>query len=443
MALSVKIRRGQSLIELVVVMGLSALILPVLVSGLVASRQGRAQQLQRTEATAHLMESQEAMRVIRERGWSVISEAGVYHTVVENNTWGLVTGVEVVDDYTHQVTVSNVSRDASGVITTTGGTTDPSTKKIDIEISWSSPFLSSVSSTQYLTRYLDNLAFTETTQAQFDAGTKQGVATTNVSGGEIVLSGGGHGDWCQPDLTLAQVDLPKNGVANALTAIPATASSPGYAFAGTGDNASGVSFAKVDITDTDPPTAQIPSPGTFDGFKTNAIFGDTDYAYLATDNNSKEVEIISLTTNPYSESGYFNMPGSGNASSIFVSGSVGYVTGSPRLYTFDLGSKSGSRSQLGFVDLAGTGTKIQVIGSYAFVTTTSSSTPFQVINISNPTSPSVVAQAQNLSGQGATDVFVNTASTRGYVVTSLSSSGDELFVLDVSSKSGNLPVLAN
>ena len=67
---------------------------------------------------------------------------------------------------------------------------------------------------------------------------------TNNSGGEITLGSGGAGAWCSPELTIAALDLPKSGAANAVTAIE------GKAFAATGDNASGVAFAEVSVSNT-------------------------------------------------------------------------------------------------------------------------------------------------------------------------------------------------
>ncbi|MCX6793908.1 MAG: hypothetical protein NTY06_02270, partial [Candidatus Gottesmanbacteria bacterium] len=178
--------------------------------------------------------------------------------------------------------------------------------------------------------------------------------TTDTWDGEVTLGAGGKGDWCEPNLSIAALDLPKNGVANAVSAIP------NQVFAGTGDNASGVSYATVNINESDPPVAAI--SGTYDGFKTNAIFGEQNYAYLATDNNFKEIEIINLTTNPYSEAGYFDAPSNGDGNSIYVSGNVGYMTSGNIFYTFDLTSRSGSRSKLGSVTMAGTGIKTIVVG---------------------------------------------------------------------------------
>ena len=201
----------------------------------------------------------------------------------------------------------------------------------------------------------------------------------------------------------------------------------GKGFAGTGDNSSGISYASIAISNTHPPVATV--SGTFDGFKTNdGIFGDADYAYLATDTNSKEVEIVDLThiTNgKYSEAGYFNAPGNGTGNSVFVLGSVGYMTSGNHLYTFDLSSKSGSRPQLGSVTLAGTGAKVYVVGNYAYVAISEETLELQIIQVSDGgRTLSIVGQA-DVNGHEATDVFVNSTGTRVYLATKSSSSQKE------------------
>ncbi|HLE49621.1 MAG TPA: hypothetical protein VI791_00560, partial [Patescibacteria group bacterium] len=426
---------------------------PALLTAFVASRQGRVQTQYRLQAVAYLTEASEAVRSVREKGWTTFAVNGIYHPVANASDWSLALDPDTpAPGLTRSIEIADAHRNASGALDETSTTVDPSTKRITITVSWSAPYSSNVSSVFYLTRYLDNLAYVETTIEDFNAGITTNTAVQATGGsstdGEVVLGGGGHGDWCQPDLTLAQVDLPKNGVANALTAIPATVSSSGYAFAGTGNNASGVAFARVDITDTDPPSASVSATfNSSNSIKTNGVFGEANYAYLATDTNNKEVTILGMTDGSYSEVGQFDAPDNGDSNSVYVSGNVGYMTthaqNNDYFYTFDLSEKTGSRTQRGSVEIAGVGNKIQVIGNYAYVAVNSSSTPLQIINIQNAASPQIVAQAVNLNDQGGTDIFVNTSQTRAYLVTSSSNSGRELFILDVSNPSGDLPVLAS
>ncbi|MBI2034422.1 MAG: type II secretion system protein [Candidatus Levybacteria bacterium] len=431
-------QRGQSLIEILVVMGLAAVLLPAIITGLVATREGKAQEKQRIAAVALLQEAQEALRDIRDSGWSNMANNGTFHPAVSGSSWILSADQETIGLFTRKIVLSDVYRNISGAIVSSGGMLDPSTKKVDITVSWLLPYSSSVVSTTYITRH-DNVSYTETTETEFNAGTKTGVAVTNTSGGEVMLGAGGQGDWCKPNLTITSLDLPKNGVANALSAIE------GKAFAGTGENASGVSYATVNINNIHPPVATLGE--TFDGYKTNGIFGESGYAYLATDTNSKEIAIIDLNNvvdGKYQEAGYFNAPGNGSASSVYVSGGVGYMISGNKLYSFDLASKSGSRpiKDPDGVTLPGTGTKVVVIGTYAYVAIDSSSTQLQIVDVSDPNNLTPKGTA-SLPAQDARDIFVNSSATRAYLVTNASASQREFFIVDVTTKTGGRGALGD
>ncbi len=425
-------QRGQLLIELLITIGLSAILIPALLTGLLSATEGKAQQQQRLYALSLLKETEEAVRFVQKNNWNAISVNNTYHPEISGTTWTLVAGAQTVNNYNQQVVISDVNRDASGAIVTSGGTNDPSTKKAEITISWTQPQNSTVTSVLYLTR-TDNITHTDTTTTQFNAGTVTSavVLATNPSGtpndGQVQLGAGGgsQSDWCTPNLTITPHDLPKSGVANAITAIE------GRAFAGTGDNASGVSFANINITNAQPPVTT--TLGTFDGYKTNAVFGEANYAYLGTDNNSKEVEIINLTTSPYSEAGSFNAPGSGNGNSVFVTSSYGYMTSGSTLYNFRRVGSSATIDSNG-VGLAGTGNKVYVVGNFAYVATSSTSNQLQIINISDPANLSVV-RSISVAGQAGVDVYVNSSGTRAYLATGVSAAQRELFIIDIEASS--------
>lgn len=446
-------RHGQSIIEILIVVGMAAIVLPALLTGLVTSRSGRAQYTQRLEATTLLKEAGEAVRTIRDGGWTTLVAYGngTFHPESSGTDWSLEPGSETLaNGFMRQIDIIEVRRDVSGTIVSSGGNVDPSTRKVMVMVSWSQPYQSSISSTMYLTRYLDNASYTETTQTQFNAGTKGGVVvqasapnpTPTPDDGEMILASGGHSNWCAPSVDQNTLNLPKNGVGKAISAIQ------GQAFAGTGENSSGVSFANITITDTFPPVPTI--GGTFDGYKTNGIFGEANYAYLATDTNSKEVVIIDLTQisgGKYNEAGYFDAPGNGNGNSIFVAGNTGYMTVDNKLYNFDLSSKSGSRPALDsngvVVSLFGTSKKVYVMGSYAYVAISNYGLiELTIVDISNPTNLQVVGWA-DVNGESGQEVYVNGDGTRAYLTTNASSSKREFFIIDVSAKTGSRPTLGN
>lgn len=436
--------RGQLLVELLLAIALASVIFPAIAMGIMATRDGRAQQRQRLEALSFLNEAHEALRSVRERGWDSLYGPGTYYHQLsaDGKQWEIATGSVTVNGFTEQIVISEVYRN-NGVIVLSGGILDKSTKRTVITVSWDKPYHSSITSTMYLTRYLENDSYTETTQDHFnfigksEPGLKNGVTVqaTNppsIAGdGEIILSSGGHSNWCTPSLVANILDLPGQGYASAVTAIE------GKAFAGTGENSSGVSFMLINITNNNPP---VPSLGMiFDGYKTNGIFGEQDYTYIATDTNSEEVVIIGQD----SGLGYFNAPGNGFGKSIFVSNNIGYVTVGNKLYNFDLSSKNGSRPAIDSdgVTLSNTGTSVMVVGNYAYVSNLGTSNQLQIVDISDTHNLSVVGQA-SFNGSGAVDLFVDSIGSRTYLAVKKSDK-KEIFVIDTSIKTSDRPVVGS
>ncbi len=449
-------RSGQMIVELLMVIGLSAITLPALLTGFVVSREGRPQQTQRLAAVAFLKETKEAVRVVRESDWANISTDIVmgneYHPVLSGSTWTLAAGNETVNGLTRSVVISDVYRDANGAIVTSGGTLDPSTKKAVSTVSWTQPFSSSISATSFFTRFLDNAAYIQTTESDFNTGSRLNVSVTNVSGGEIQMASNTKGQWCDPTLSSATIDLP--ATPKAVWAEPGHA----YVASGTSQQASTVSFTRVDIADTDPPSGTI--HGSFNGYIANDVWADTNYGFVATTHDSKEVVIIDLNSyadpvnKKYAEVGYFNTPSSStNAQSLFVLQDRGYVTTNNYLYVFNLSSKSGSRAQIGSrINFANSGdTAGEIYGveigtsKYIFVGIEGSTVEeLKIINVTNHSGGSsqwgvvgsINIEPNNCSSlESGKSVYIKPDGTRAYLGSSNDASFKEFFVLDTSNKS--------
>lgn len=432
-------QKGVSLVEFLIAIGLTAIFLPALITALISSREGKAQQNERLQAIHLLKESQEAIRVIHEGGWNNFNTDGVFHPVISGNTWTFSPGAETVNDFTRRVDITAVYRDAvSGAIIENGGILDPSTKRVVTTVSWGSPIPSSISSSStYVTRFMDNNTRIHTTESDFtDGSLPNNTLITNTSGGEVTLASGGHGNWCAPFLSMTEKDLPKSGVANAISAIE------GRVFAGTGENASGVSFANITIDQNSPPNATI--AGTLNGYKTNDLFGENNYAYIATDNNGKEIVIIQLSSLPYSETGYFDAPGNGNGTSVYAVGNTGYMITGSKLYNFDLSAKTGSRNRIDLdgVTLTGNGKQFVVLGNFAYVSSDNTTRQLQIVDLNDPTNLQIVGYSQ-LDASGGTSVTVNDLATRAFVVTSNSAAKKEFFIVDITTKTGSRPTIGS
>lgn len=437
---------GQALVELLVVIGLSTIFIPTLAAVLIASRQGEAQQERRTEAVALVRETEEVIRVVREKGWEQFAVNGTYHPQVTGNTWSFGLGSDVTNGLTRQLEISSVRRDANGVVVSSGGTIDPSTKKIDITVSWSVPRPSSVTSSLYVTRYMQNDKNEETSEADFNDGTKNSVAVSPTGGGQIILAANTKGKWCEPVLSSSTINLPSQPYA-----IYAT---EGHVYTAS-TNSTG-SFTHIQVGNVDPPSFTL--HGQLNGYNANAVFGDGSYGYIATTNDSKEIVIVNLNSYAdagnkiYAESGSFNSSGSTNADTIFVLGDRGYMTAGRTLYVFNLSAKTGSRAQIGAgINFADSGDKANEIyvrsiaGSvYAFVAVEGSTVDeLKVINVTNHNQSSQwrVQGVINIEPNGCSSlesgkaVYVKPDGTRAYISSVNDANSKEFYVINTSNKS--------
>ncbi len=409
--------KGQTLIELILVMGIAALVLPAILTGLVVSREAKPQQEKRLAATAYLKEVESAIKNIRNSSWSAFSTNGTFHTEISGTSWSLDSGSSTnADGITQEVVVSDVYRDESGAIVETGGVVDPLTKKVDIIISWTEPRDSSITSTLFIVN-TNNETVTQTTEADFLAGTPTTTEVTNNDDGEVALElSFGQADWCSPqDSEVENLTLPKKG--NSIR-VPGV----GSAYVATGDGTEGESFVNVGISYPPPPGAPDAAiVATYSGnYQTNAIYSTGNYAYLAINGTTKQVRILNISSTPYTEVGTITLPSGTNANGVFVDGNNAYVTSSNKIYKVDITNKNGShspnRSRSMSLDWFETGTpiahQVAVVENRVFVTVQGALAGVQIFDKSNLVLRGVGQLTFNQTPRG---LFVNSTGTRAYV----------------------------
>jgi len=188
-------KEGQSLIELTLAIAIAAIFLAALATTVIAAREAFARSGKSLEANLLLQKEAEAVRSVRESGWNSIANPGIYHTEQEtppNYGWKAVPNSITEGNFTRSFTVENVCRSAPTTApldcSNPTAKTDPSTKKITVNISWAGFGSRGVSSTFYISRYFGNAAWVQTTVADFNAGTKTNTVVTNKAGGEVELN---------------------------------------------------------------------------------------------------------------------------------------------------------------------------------------------------------------------------------------------------------------
>src|ERR1700752_2412045 len=95
--------KGQMLVELVMAIGISAVILPALLTGVVASRQSRPQQQQNLQATELFKETVNAVEQVKNNSWINFAVDGTFHPIIASNQWVMASGSTTVNGFTQQV----------------------------------------------------------------------------------------------------------------------------------------------------------------------------------------------------------------------------------------------------------------------------------------------------------------------------------------------------
>lgn len=130
------IRSGFSLIELIIAVG----VFVMLVAGVtfLVTTPSNSNSNSR-EADRFAREGLEAIEVIKERSWTQIddNDDGTNKKVYRdaNGDWVVASGTETRGAFTRTIAITTVQRNSSGVIVISGGTDDPSTKKVVVTVS--------------------------------------------------------------------------------------------------------------------------------------------------------------------------------------------------------------------------------------------------------------------------------------------------------------------
>lgn len=309
---------GFSLVEILISIGVFSAIVFAAVGIFIVSQEsvqiGRA----KTKGVFHLKDYVEKVKNIKRHDWDLLVN-GTYVFAASGNDWELQTTTtgEVLGDYTRSVIIANAYRDITGALALSG-TEDPSTKLITVNVSWGGVKPGSISQSIYVTRYLDNLAWIQTTQAEFLLGTIAGTEVTNTAGGEVTIGHNTKAKWCTPDFSVSTIDLPDGPPVAVIAKSYATSSSPNDIFVATSpETTNSIKMAHIQVSQTVDPPAPVQqgiftldssrySSGTFpaglpvdNSFKTNDVAyyqsasGNT-YALIATNLPSHEVVVAKV-----------------------------------------------------------------------------------------------------------------------------------------------------
>ncbi len=175
---------GQSLIEILVALGVGAILIIAGTGVIIPSLRANTQADKVQVSSAFGKELLENVRVFSEGDWHNIynlnkTSSNHYYLTTSTSPFLVISGDENIrlatTTYTRYFYVDNVGRDAGGSIQSSGGTDDPSTQKLTVVYGWSGGPTSSFST--YLTRFRNNVF----NQTDWSGGSGQDGPITNAN----------------------------------------------------------------------------------------------------------------------------------------------------------------------------------------------------------------------------------------------------------------------
>lgn len=433
--------KGYSLAELVLAIGIFATISSMLVLLVVDSTRTLENVNARSKATQLTQEIHTILIMLKSESWYNIARhtnEGTKHIEYILDGYSIVEGEIVENGLIYSFTVESIQRDSNGAIVETGGNVDPHSRLISINISWVDRLgqIHEINPKMYVNDW-NTHSIVWTTKEEFDTGIFTDTMSQTIGDGEVRLLSMMYGDWCNPTLSMSTHNLTRSGIPTTLFTIN------DFVYMGTGGNASGDSFAKVSVVDEPPIMTEL---GTYNGYKVYDVFGLNGYAVLGTDNNSKELVILDISSpeNIYTEFTSLDINPSPKTKQkyVFVFGEKGYITHDNSITIFSLNNLQLNvpptiLNKITIGDIDSVITDIFVDNNYIYVTTKSGVSDFFILNNSAPYS--TLGQL-DLGIMNVSSLFISEDTNRAYIGTQ-NNVGHELFILDISNKSSTYPII--
>ncbi|MFH0873316.1 MAG: beta-propeller domain-containing protein [Candidatus Komeilibacteria bacterium] len=427
-------RQGFSLVEILISVAFIAVLTLVLVSTVTFSHNLRRTDQEKTQAALY---AQGAIEATQQLARSQMVN-GSWHPVVDaQQKWSLAAGTELLDNkFTRQITISDVRRATQqngqvyGMIVESGGYIDPSTKKLTALISWAGAdgpkqfILESYEQIHTANRWV---------QTDWNGGSGQDdwIATNRFyskdSGIDVSIPGvvsltAGLIDWTQASTT-DTYDTAGNFDDEDVY------EKDGKAYLVTVNNSSGSEFYILNVSDPH----NVYLLGSLNiGSSVYSVVVRGNYAYIATGDNSKELQVVDISNSAAPQVVVsYNLPSNTDAQDIQVDENEVYIIQGVTIYAYHQVTPSSLQLDSSLTVSGGNTTQIYLAQHYLYVATESSSQELLIYNVTTPSSMYQIGRYDLPGSLKATDVFV--LGSRAYITTQNNGSGNEFFALDVSS----------
>jgi type II secretory pathway pseudopilin PulG len=391
-------RHAFSILEIVLAMGLFAIIVGGAVSVVTRAFSSIRLGEEETKATFLAVEGIEAVRAIQERDfWALVP--GTYGLSNSSGYWEFFGAQDESEKYTREVVISDVYRDGSGNVIESGGTLDLYTKRVTAVVTWyfSPTRQNTISLPTYFTYWEAPLCY-------WDSGS-----------------------------VVATLDLPGGGDGTAISVVGDRA----YVTTMRNPPSSGEFFI-INISNPAFPSI-LGWLSIHDHVNDLAISGN--YAYLATAKSGKELMIVDISSPALpTEASFFDIPGANQANDVSVEGNYAYVvtqsvTDGPELRIFDI-SNPLSPALVGGFEVGTHVYGVRATNQRVYLAASNVNKELIVVDVSNPQLPAELGSYDApLAGANGQAVDVIRAGV-AYLVTRANGGGiPEFYLLAVANPS--------
>lgn len=418
-----KDQAGFSPIEVLLAVTVFGMLVTALIGAIIYGRTSTATAGDNVRATQLAEEGLEAVRNIRDADLNNISD-GIYGLVQSGGTWTLSGTPDITDNYTRQLTISSVDSKRKNVVANVAWSQATGANSVNIQTlltGWGSVSTSWLNATQagsynaqgtgngvkiatagnyaYVVRSsspnfiivdVSNPASPALVTAIDVANTPTNITvsgthayiTTSSNNAELLIL-----DISNPASPAINATYNASGNADGLS----VAIGGNYAYLTRAANGGTDEFVVLDVAT---PTAPVRIGGYGNNISLNDVNVDGDYAYVGTNNNSRELLILNIN-NPASPAlaKTYDMPGNGAILAVSKYGNNLFVARTTTLTSINVSNVT-SPLVLGAVTTTGTATvndvSLDSTGTYAFLGTNSANAEFQIADISNASSMSIV-----------------------------------------------------
>ncbi len=404
--------RGFVLVEVILTSALFAVFAAGLFGAFIYGLESVKASGQRSRAVGISEEGLEAVRSIRDRGYTSLVD-GSYGVMNNGTRWNLVPGSDATGEFTRQITIQTI---------------DAHTKYVLSLVIWNEALKKQAAFgvVSYLTDWTEIPVWTNPRTG----------TCLNISGGQdaqkIAVSGN-HAFMVtnSSGFSLVAVDVSNSSNVHQVGAIGVQTSPTNIAISGTKafvtTRSNGAELQVVDVTDP----ANMGNPTTIDlsgNSDANAVSVANGNAFVTRDAGFEEFHTVSATA-PYAQKSVLEL--TYNARAIYTNGNYAYIASADNSQELKIVNVSNPLTPSlagGYDDPSSIadGVAIKGYGNYLFLGR--SDGKIILFNISNPTSPQKIGTFDAV--QGVNDLAVNSQSNLLFAVTN--SGSKELQIIDVS-----------